>query len=139
MTVTLVVMAAVAAVAGAAAWWQHRLHRPAPTATHGAPPGQLDRADFRAPEAPTLIAVFTAASCSSCEAVWAELSGYESSSIATQNIEVGQDPTLHKRYNIESVPTTVIVDAAGETDAAFVGPLSPDHRHVLRAIVERHD
>lgn len=135
MTTTLLVMAAVAALAGMVAWWQQQQHRPAPTATPGAPPGSLDRSDFRAPQAPLLIAVFTSATCSSCEAVWAELSGYESPTVAAQNVEVAADAALHTRYNIESVPTAVIVDSSGETQAAFVGPLGPDHRVVLRDLV----
>ncbi len=138
MTTTLLVMVAVAAVAGMAAWWQQQRLRPAPTSTPGAPPGSLDRADFRAPTAPLLIAVFTSATCSSCEAVWAELSGYESPTVVTQNVEVGADPALHSRYNIESVPTAVIVDTTGETQAAFVGPLGPDHRAVLRDLVAQN-
>ncbi len=128
-------MAAVAAMAGMVAWWQQQRHRPAPIATPGAPPGSLDRSDFRAPEAPILIAVFTSATCTSCEAVWAELAGYESPSIATQNVEVGDEADLHARYRIDSVPTAVIVDQSGETQAAFVGPIGPDHREVLRGIV----
>lgn len=135
MTTTLLVMVAVAAVAGMAAWWQQQRVRPAPTATPGVPPGSLDRNDFRAPEAPLLIAVFTSETCSSCDAVWAELSGYESSTVVTQNIEVGADAALHARYNIESVPTAVIVDRAGDTQAAFVGPLGPDHRNALRELL----
>lgn len=134
MTLTLIVMAAALGVAAMAAWWQNQQHRATPTATPGAPPGALDRSDFRAPDAPLLIAVFTAASCSSCEAVWAELAGYESSTVATQEVEVGAHPDLHRRYSIESVPTAVIVDEHGETQAAFVGPLGPDHRQVLRQL-----
>jgi len=128
-------MAAVAALAGAAAWWQQRRFRPAPTSTPGAPPGSLDRSDFRAPDAPLLIAVFTSETCSSCDAVWAELAGYESPQVATQNIEVGHDVELHRRYQIDSVPTAVIVDSRGETQAAFVGPLGPDHRKALRDLI----
>lgn len=139
MTTTLLVMAAVAAVAGMVAWWQQQQRRPAPTATPGAPPGSLDRRDFRAPAAPLLIAVFTSATCSSCDAVWAELAGYESPNVATQNVEVGDEPALHSRYNIESVPTAVIVDRSGETQAAFVGPIGPDHRVVLRDLIAQAD
>ena len=135
MTLTLIAMAAVAGVAAMAAWWQQQQRRPAPTAVPGVPPGSLDRSEFRAPTAPVLIAVFTSETCSSCDAVWAELSGYESPMIATQNVEVGAEPDLHKRYKIESVPTAVIVDASGDTQAAFVGPLGPDHREALRNIV----
>ena len=135
MTTTLLVMVAVAAVAGMAAWWQQQRLRPAPTSTPGAPPGSLDRTDFRAPEAPLLIAVFTSKTCSSRATVWAELSGYESANVVTQNVEVGTDPSLHSRYKIESVPTAVIVDRSGETQAAFVGPLGPDHRQALRELL----
>jgi thioredoxin-related protein len=42
---------------------------------------------------------------------------------------------LHSRYKIDSVPTTVIVDVTGETQAAFVGPLGPDHRIALRELI----
>jgi len=139
MLITLLVMAAVAVVAGVAAWAQTTRAAPAPTATPGAPPGSLDRSQFRAPAAPLLIAVFTSATCSSCEAVWAELAGYESPTVVTQNVEVSADAELHKRYNIESVPTAVIVDRTGETQAAFVGPLGNDHRQVLRDIVAASD
>ena len=135
MTTTLLVMVAVAAVAGMAAWWQQKRVRPAPTSTPGAPPGSLDRQDFRAPEAPLLIAVFTSETCSSCDAVWAELSGYESPTIVAQNVEVTAEAALHKRYKIESVPTAVIVDRSGETQAAFVGPLGNEQRAVLRDLI----
>ena len=131
-------MVAVAAVAGVVALGLTKQQRAAPTVTQGAPPGSLDRTEFRAPEAPLLIAVFTSETCSSCEAVWAELAGYESATVATQNVEVTADAALHKRYKIESVPTAVVVDVNGETQAAFVGPLGPDHRQVLRDIVVRN-
>lgn len=132
---TLLIMLAVAGMATAVAFVVQRQQRPAPTVTPGAPPGSLDRSDFRAPEAPLLVAVFTSATCTSCDAVWAELAGYESPRVATQNIEFGAEPALHERYGIESVPTAVIVDATGETQAAFVGPLGADHRQVLRRLV----
>jgi hypothetical protein len=67
--------------------------------------------------------------------VWAELSGYESVTVATQNVEVTADPALHNRYKIDSVPTAVIVNATGETQAAFVGPLGADHRVALRDLI----
>mgnify|MGYP006100810469 FL=1 len=135
MTITLFVMVAVAALAGVAGWWQQQQVRPAPTSTPGAPPSSLDRSEFRAPTAPLLIAVFTSETCSSCDAVWAELSGYESVTVATQNVEVTADPALHNRYKIDSVPTAVIVNATGEPQAAFVGPLGADHRVALRDLI----
>lgn len=139
MTTTLVVMAVVAAVAAGLAWWDQRRRRPAPTAIAGTPPGSVDRNDFRSPDAPLLIAVFTSKTCSSCEAVWNELAGYESATVVTQNVEVIDQAELHHRYKIESVPTAIIVDATGETQAGFVGPLGPEHREALRTIVAAHD
>lgn len=135
MTTTLLVMVAVAALAGMAAWCQQQRGRPAPTSTPGAPPASLVRSEFLAPTAPLLIAVFTSETCSSCDAVWAELSSYESATVAAQNVGVTADPALHSRYKIDSVPTALIVDAAGDTQAAFVGPLGPDQRTVLRDLI----
>ncbi|MGZ0178478.1 MAG: hypothetical protein ACKVIQ_16560 [Acidimicrobiales bacterium] len=135
MTTTLLVMVAVAVLAGMTAWWQQQRVRPAPTSTRGAPPASLDRREFLAPTAPLLIAVFTSETCSSCDGVWAELSGYESATVAAQNVEVTADSALHTRYKIDSVPTAVIVDATGETQAAFVGPLGPNHRIALRDLI----
>jgi len=77
-------MVAVAALAGMAAWCQQQRSRPAPTSTPGTPPASLDRSEFLAPTAPLLIAVFTSETCSSCDAVWAELSGYESATVAAK-------------------------------------------------------
>jgi thioredoxin-related protein len=139
MTVTIVIMAVVAAVAAAAAWWQSRARRPVPTATRGEPPAQLDRNDFRAPEAPWLIAVFTSETCSSCAAVWNDVAGHESQDVVTENVEVQRSPELHRRYHIESVPTAVVVDRDGLTRAAFVGPLGQGDREILRTIVATHD
>lgn len=103
----------------------------APTNTPNDPPGSLDRSDFRAPTAEWLIAVFTSATCSSCAAVLSELRGHESASVVVEDVEVGASGELHRKYNIDSVPTAVIVDGSGTTHLAFVGPLGPDHRAAL--------
>ena len=137
--VTIVIMVGVAALAGGVALWQRRLHRPAPTSTVGEPPSRLDRHDFRAPEAPWLVAVFTSATCASCEAVWSELVRHESSSVVTQNVEVGAEADLHERYSIDSVPTAVIVDRAGQVAYAVVGPLAPADRSAVQAILSGDD
>ena len=138
MTATIVIMAIVAALAAVVALWQQRSHRPAPTKVAGDPPDRLDRADFRAPAAPVLIAVFSSATCSSCAAVWSHIAGFESAAVVTENVEVDERPDLHKRYRIDSVPTTVVVDQAGHSQAAFVGPLGPSEREQLAAIVAAH-
>lgn len=131
MAITLVIMIAAALVAAALALWQQRQGRSAPTATPGEPPTSLDRNDFRGADAAWLIAVFTSATCSSCEAVLAELNGYATDQVVVTNVEVAADAALHKKYAIDSVPTAVIVDATGDAKLACVGPLGPDHRAAL--------
>jgi len=124
-------MAIVAAAAIALAVWQQRQQAVAPTATRGEPPTALDRRDFRGPDAPWLIAVFTSATCSSCAAVLAELRERESSEIVVAEVEVGAEARLHRKYAIESVPTAVIADVTGDAKLAFIGPLGPEHRAAL--------
>ena len=135
---TLIVMAIAAAAAVALALWQQRRQRAAPTAARGEPPTSLDRRDFRDPEAPWLIAVFTSATCSSCAAVLAELREQESADVVVADVEVAAEPRLHRKYAIDSVPTAVIADATGDAKLAFVGPLGPDHRAALATTLGGH-
>lgn len=127
---------AIAAIGVAAlGWWQQQLRRPAPTATHEEPPSHLDRNDFRSPESPWLIAVFTSATCASCAAVWTELSAHESADVVVQELEAKIDADVHRRYSIEDVPAAVLVDTTGHVHHAVVGPLSPADRESMRAIL----
>lgn len=127
---TLIIMAAVAAVAAVVAVAARKRSGAGPVAAIGEPPTQLRRDDFRAPDAPWLMAVFTADSCSSCAKVWAEVSALDSPFLATQNVEVEQDAELHRRYKIESVPLTVLVDSQGHVAKGFFGPLGrTEHEH----------
>lgn len=135
MMVTILIMSAVGALALALAWLAQRQRRPSPTSTTGEPPAQLDRTDFRSPDTRWLIAVFTSASCASCERVWNELASYESATTVAQNIEVAADPDLHRKYRIDSVPTAVITGADGIVRHAVVGPLAPDDRRDIGAIL----
>ena len=85
-------------------------------------PSQLDRMDFARPEAPWLVAVFTASTCSSCQGVWQKVQPLESSEVAVEEAEVVARADLHQRYGIDGVPLTVIADAEGVVRASFVGP-----------------
>ncbi len=96
----------------------------APTRTGYAVPEQLARADFDRAEAPWLVAVFTSSTCDSCAGVWDKARHLDSDTVATQQVEVGADEELHRRYRIEAVPTTVIVDAEGTVRASFLGPVT---------------
>ncbi len=85
-------------------------------------PSQLDRDDFLRPEAPWLVAVFTAATCDSCAASWQKAQPLESEEVAVQQLEVSATKAIHDRYGIDGVPLVVIADAEGVVRASFVGP-----------------
>ncbi|MGE3620129.1 MAG: hypothetical protein AB7L84_06670 [Acidimicrobiia bacterium] len=113
-----------AAAVGVAALVQRR-QRPAPPVRTGhAVPDQLRREDFARPDAPWLVVVFSSATCDSCAGVWDRARHLESDAVATQEVEVVADRELHRRYGIEAVPTTVVVDARGVVRASFLGPVT---------------
>ena len=121
----VVVAGVLAAVAVVVAQVLQR-RRPAAPARSGvragwAPPGQLDRADFEGPERPWLVAVFTSATCTSCQDVTAKADVLASADVVVQEIAWQDRKDLHDRYDMEVVPTTLIVDGEGVVHAAFVG------------------
>ncbi len=90
-------------------------------------PAQLDRTDFDRPDAPWLVVVFTSATCDSCQGVWERavpLDAGPQGPVALQRVEVTTDPELHRRYGIDAVPLTLVVDVAGVVVRHFVGPLT---------------
>lgn len=120
------IVAAVLALAAVVVAQVLQRRKPAPPARSGvragwAPPGQLDRADFDDPERPWLVAVFTSATCDSCQSVTAKAEVLASTEVVVQVIPWQENKELHDRYDMEVVPTTMIVDAEGVVHAAFVG------------------
>jgi hypothetical protein len=103
---------------------QRRQRPPAPIRTGYAVPAQLDRADFVRPDAPWLVAVFTSATCGTCQGVWERAQPLESEAVAVQELEHGRDRALHDRYEIDAVPATLVADAEGVVVASFVGPVT---------------
>jgi thiol:disulfide interchange protein len=85
-------------------------------------PSQLDRADFERSEAPWLVAVFTAATCTSCQGMWQKAEPLACDEVVVQQLEVTEQRELHQRYGIDGVPLIVIADADGVVRASFVGP-----------------
>lgn len=125
-----VVAGIVVAVAALVAVVVERRRKPDPP-TQGASgpsdwpvPSQLDRLDFGRPDAPWLVVVFTSATCDSCRQTMAKAAALASDSVAVQEVEAKTDPTLHRRYGIEGVPTTVVADSDGVVRASMVGPPS---------------
>jgi hypothetical protein len=120
-----VVLAAVVALV--AAWFQRRRPGAAPVVERHHVPTAVDRADFVRPDAAWLVAVFTSATCGTCAATWEVARQLESSSVATQEVEVSADAALHERYGIDAVPTTVVCDGGGGVVRSFLGPVTATH------------
>jgi len=124
----VIIGVALAAIAGAVAAWFARRDRVAadPPAEYHVPTA-VDRRDFVEVDRPWLVAVFTSATCSSCQDTWERARHLDSDAVAVQEVEVGADADLHHRYAIDAVPTTVIADAEGVVQGSFLGPVSATH------------
>ena len=98
-------------------------------------PVQLHRADFVLPELPTLIVVFSSATCESCAATWAKVQAHGGGGVAVQDVTYQRDKALHDRYDIDAVPTVVIADSEGVVVASFIGePSDEDLQKALEAL-----
>lgn len=121
--IVLAVILALVAV-GVAAVLQRRQRADAPLRTGYAVPAQLDRHDFARPDAPWLVAVFTSATCNTCQGVWERAQPLESAAVAVQQLEHQAARALHDRYGIEAVPTTLVVGTDGVVAASFLGAVT---------------
>jgi protein-disulfide isomerase len=118
----LLVAVAIAIAVALLAWLLERRRPEAPTQRRWAVPDQLDRADFERPGAPWLVAVFSSATCDSCAETVDRARVLASADVVVQEVEVGDRGDLHRRYNVEAVPTLVVADREGVVRASFVGP-----------------
>jgi hypothetical protein len=128
---------AIVAVALVVAWVVQRRRPEAPTGGRWSVPGQLDRGDFPSPGTPWLVAVFTSATCDACAATVAKAQALASPSVAVADIELANEPELHRRYGIDAVPMLVLADAEGVVRASFVGP--PSATDLWAAVAEVRD
>jgi hypothetical protein len=121
----IVIAVVIIAVAAGVAWWLERRRVVAPpTQGRAIVPQQLDRRDFPRPDAPWLVVLFTSQHCDSCAGLIDKAKPLESSEVSVTEVEYGAAPELHRRYEIEAAPITVLADAAGVTRASFVGAFS---------------
>lgn len=121
----LVVAAVIVAVVGLIAVAARSRRRPdAPTQRTFSVPEQLDRADFVRPDAPWLVAVFSASTCDVCAGVIERAEVLESTEVAVAAVDFESDPRLHRKYRIDAVPTLVVCDQQGVTRASFMGPVN---------------
>lgn len=88
-----------------------------------AAPEQLNRSEFAQPDAPWLLAVFTAKNCGSCAEVWQQLQPLASETVAV--VEISRQKLLN-RYGIEAVPTVVLADSTGRVRHSHLGRLATD-------------
>lgn len=126
--IALVVLTAVAV--GVALVLQRRRPDP-PSAPSYRAPAQLDRADFAGAAGGWLVVLFGSSTCDTCPLAWADVQALTRSAVAgqaldIQRVDVQTDPSLHKRYRIDGVPTTVVADGEGVVVEAFFGPIDPD-------------
>jgi hypothetical protein len=108
--------------AGLVAWFLQRRPPTEPTQGPWAVPTHVRRSDFERPDAPWLVAVFTSATCRTCQGTWDKARHLASDAVAVQEVEFGADRDLHERYGIDAVPAVVVADAEGAVRASFVGP-----------------
>lgn len=120
----LIALVIVAVVAVAATVARRRRVPDAPTQRNAVIPEQIDRLDFDRPDAPWLVAVFSSSTCDVCRSVVDKAAVLESAEVAVVDVEYGESRGLHDRYRINAVPTLVVVDGRGVTQAGFVGPMS---------------
>lgn len=134
----MLLVVALVGVAVAVAWLVERRRPDAPTQPRRwSVPAQLDRADFDRPEAPWLVAVFTSATCDSCQGTIDKARVLQSDDVVVQEIEVGALPDLHRRYAIDAVPTVVVADGEGVVVRSFLGP--PTATDLWAAVAEARE
>lgn len=119
----LLVLGGVAVAVLVASLLSRRQH-PAPSANTHTIPRQLDRTDFHGADRQWLVAVFTAASCTTCAGVMERAEHLASSRVWVQELELSAEAALHERYRIDAVPMVLIADQTGAVRRAFVGPTS---------------
>jgi hypothetical protein len=122
VTTRILIAIAIIVVAGGIAWFleRRRVASP-PTQGRSIVPEQLDRRDFPRPEAPWLVVLFTSQHCDSCAGLIDKARPLESDDVSVTEVEYSAEPELHRRYEIEAAPITVLADAAGVTRASFIG------------------
>src|SRR3954462_8943795 len=113
MAVRIVIAVLILATVGGVALVMRRRPPEPPTCDVYPVPKQLDRADFPRPEAAWLVALFSSATCDSCQGLDTKLEPLASADVAVCDIDLEQQRELHTRYELAAIPTTVIADHEG--------------------------
>ncbi len=123
MILRILLLAGLLLLGAAIAFLLQRRRPEPPTAPTYRVPAQIDRADFAESSKPILVVLFSSLSCDTCPKAWKVLETIENKSVDFQKIDIETDPSLHKRYKIDGVPTTLIIDSQGKVQKSFLGPL----------------
>lgn len=124
--IRLVVLVVLTLVAVGVAYLLQRRRPEPPSAPSYRAPTQVDRDDFHAPPTDTLIAVFASKTCDTCPIAWEIAEALQRPGVTAERIDVQVDPDRHKRYKIDGVPTTLLVDPDGVVRKSFFGVVSPE-------------
>ena len=133
----LLIVAVVVLLATVVAVIVRRRRPEPPTQARWPVPAQLDRRDFDRPDAPWLVVVFSSATCLSCAEALEKATVLAGAEVVVQDVEVQRQPDLHRRYGIDAVPVTVVVDHEGVARASFVG--APSATDLWAAVAELRD
>lgn len=118
LAIALVLVAVAVAVAVVL---ERRKPAPPTQPTRWEVPTQLDRDDFEHRDRPWLVAVFTSATCDSCAKVVPKAQVLASDTVGVVEVPYQTHKDLHRRYNVDAVPTLVVADPEGVVQASFIG------------------
>jgi len=122
VTARIVLAAVLVVVAALVAWVLDRRTKVGPPAQgRSLVPLQVDRADFPQATTPWLVVLWSSRTCESCRGLFDKMAPLASADVAVVEVEYQTDPDLHRRYQIEAAPVTIVVDAEGVTRASFAG------------------
>jgi thioredoxin-related protein len=96
----------------------------APTQADPSMPTQIDRNDFSESSKEWLVLAFTSSSCNTCADIERKAVVLKSQSVAVEICEYTSHRELHKKYEIDAVPTLLIADGQGIVRKGFLGPAS---------------
>jgi thioredoxin-like negative regulator of GroEL len=117
----LFIATALAALVALVTRFVDRRHTSHPLAVRrGALPTQVPAVEVGIGDGPAII-IFTESSCRSCQDAIRLIRGPAGGGISVADIEYGAQPDLHKRFGIDTVPTTVVVDEKGSVVAGWTG------------------
>lgn len=134
VVIALVIVAVAAVIAVVQ---RRRRGTDAPTQARYEAPAQLDRADFPHADREWLLVAFTSATCDTCADVARKAHAASSPQVGVAEIEYQAARSVHERYAITAVPTTVLADRQGIVHVAFLGPVSATD--LWAAIAEARD